>query len=85
MDLGEWVVELSTGEQHEYDHLVIATGVQPVQLSDGHHLAGVHVLRTLDDAVALRKSLLEASSVVVVGPASWGRRRRRLLASSGAR
>ncbi|MGC4943229.1 NAD(P)/FAD-dependent oxidoreductase [Kribbella sp. DT2] len=72
LDLSRRVVELATGEEVGWDHLVVATGVQPVRLREGHHLAGVHVLRTLDDAVALRKSLVDASAVVVVGAGFLG-------------
>jgi 3-phenylpropionate/trans-cinnamate dioxygenase ferredoxin reductase subunit len=67
LDLAGRTVDLATGEQVHYDRLVIATGVQPIRLHQGHELAGVHVLRTLDDAVRLREALLDAASVVVVG------------------
>ncbi|MDX6237354.1 MAG: hypothetical protein QOG10_2169 [Kribbellaceae bacterium] len=72
LDLDQRAVVLATGEQVSYDRLVIATGVQPVYLRAGHELGGVHVLRTLDDAVALRAALLTASSVVVVGAGFLG-------------
>ncbi|GAA1561478.1 NAD(P)/FAD-dependent oxidoreductase [Kribbella lupini] len=72
LDLSRRVVELATGEEVGWDHLVVATGVQPLRLREGHHLDGVHVLRTLDDAVALRKSLADASAVVVVGAGFLG-------------
>jgi NADPH-dependent 2,4-dienoyl-CoA reductase/sulfur reductase-like enzyme len=49
------------GEQLGYDGLVIATGVTPGRLPFGHDLAGVHVLRTIDDALALRADLLRSS------------------------
>ena len=42
------------GDRLRYDGLVIATGLRPRQLPFGHDLAGVHVLRTLDDALTLR-------------------------------
>jgi 3-phenylpropionate/trans-cinnamate dioxygenase ferredoxin reductase subunit len=72
LDLDQRAVVLATGERVSYDRLVIATGVQPVYLRAGHELGGVHVLRTLDDAVALRAALLTASSVVVVGAGFLG-------------
>lgn len=53
-----------------YDRLVLATGAHPVGLPGGEALPGVHVLRTLDDAVALRTVLEEKRDVVVVG-AGW--------------
>jgi 3-phenylpropionate/trans-cinnamate dioxygenase ferredoxin reductase subunit len=69
LDLGSRRVHLATGEEVAYDRLVIATGVQPIQ---PFQQDGVHILRTLDDALALRKALLVASSVVVVGAGFLG-------------
>ncbi|WP_344633185.1 FAD-dependent oxidoreductase [Streptomyces glaucosporus] len=51
-----------------YDHLVLATGAEPVALPGGG--AGVHLLRTLDDAERLRPVLAARRDVVVVG-AGW--------------
>jgi 3-phenylpropionate/trans-cinnamate dioxygenase ferredoxin reductase component len=61
-------VTLDDGSALAYDGLVIATGASPRRLPGTDHLAGVHVLRSLDDAVALRADL-DASPrrVVVVG------------------
>lgn len=50
-----------------YDGLIIATGTRARLLPFGHDLGGVHVLRTLDDAVALRDTLAELPRVVVIG------------------
>lgn len=55
----------------DYDALVIATGAAPRRLP-GSDLAGVHVLRTLDDALALRAALLAGPKVVVVGAGFLG-------------
>jgi NADPH-dependent 2,4-dienoyl-CoA reductase/sulfur reductase-like enzyme len=46
---------------------VIATGARARMLPGTEHLAGVHALRTLDDAVAVRKALDEGARTVVVG------------------
>lgn len=51
----------------DFDHLVIATGVRPRRFPAGHELRGVHTLRSLADATALRESLGRARRVVVVG------------------
>lgn len=72
LDLARRTIALSTGEEIGYDGLVIATGVAARTLPFGHHLTGVHVLRTVDDAVALRGDLLRSSSVVVVGAGFLG-------------
>jgi len=51
-----------------FDGLVIATGAEPRTLPGTEGLAGVGVLRTLDDAVALRTALDDGvSSLAVVG------------------
>ncbi|MGW7422832.1 NAD(P)/FAD-dependent oxidoreductase [Streptomyces sp. NPDC054813] len=64
-------VRLADGASVGFDALVIATGVAPRRLPDSD-LAGVHVLRTLDDAIALRAALLAGPRVVVVGAGFLG-------------
>lgn len=51
---------------HEYDHLVIATGVSPRTLP-GSDLVGVRTVRTADDATFLRAQLTAKPRVVVIG------------------
>jgi NADPH-dependent 2,4-dienoyl-CoA reductase/sulfur reductase-like enzyme len=63
-------IHLSTGEVIGADGLVIATGGRPRTLAGTSALSGVHTLRTLDDAVALRADLQPGVRVVVVG-AGW--------------
>jgi 3-phenylpropionate/trans-cinnamate dioxygenase ferredoxin reductase subunit len=58
---------LSDGTTLAFDGLVIATGATPRRLTFGHELAGVHVLRTLDDALALRGALQLRPRVCVIG------------------
>ncbi|MFJ5614614.1 NAD(P)/FAD-dependent oxidoreductase [Streptomyces sp. NPDC093221] len=53
-----------------YGRLVVATGAYPVALPGTAGLPGVHLLRTLDDAAALRPVLDAHKDVVVVG-AGW--------------
>ncbi|MGW1930409.1 NAD(P)/FAD-dependent oxidoreductase [Streptomyces sp. NPDC001919] len=53
-----------------YDALVLATGAQPVTLPGTDGVPGVHLLRTLDDAVRLGPVLERRHDVVVVG-AGW--------------
>ncbi|MEU3645742.1 FAD-dependent oxidoreductase [Lentzea sp. NPDC034063] len=72
LDLARRTITLSNGEEIAYDGLVIATGTAPRTLPFGHDLAGVHVLRTIDDALALRGDLLRSSAVVVVGAGFLG-------------
>jgi NADPH-dependent 2,4-dienoyl-CoA reductase/sulfur reductase-like enzyme len=66
LDAERKVVEL--GELSlEYGALVIATGAVPRTLPGVAELAGVHTLRTLDDAAAIRAALEAGARTVVVG------------------
>ena len=60
------VIELDDGTQLAYDDLVIATGAHPRELP-GVTGAGVHPLRTVDDALRLRAAMRAAGRLVVVG------------------
>lgn len=67
LDLTGRRVELSGGDHIAWDGLVIATGASPRRLDDGGR-EGVHVLRSLDDCLALRADLAAGPDrVVVVG------------------
>ncbi|GAA4724846.1 Reductase C-terminal [Promicromonospora umidemergens] len=55
------------GEEVAYDALVVATGAVARGLPGTEGLAGVHVLRTLDDARSVRRALDEGARTVVVG------------------
>ncbi|MER6530521.1 FAD-dependent oxidoreductase [Streptomyces sp. NPDC001508] len=72
LDLEHRTVELENQDRVPYDGLIITTGVTPRHLPTGHHLAGVHVLRTIDDALALRTRLRVGSRLVVVGAGFLG-------------
>ncbi|MGW0594959.1 FAD-dependent oxidoreductase [Streptosporangium sp. NPDC002607] len=56
----------SNGSVLAYDGLVIATGVTPRALPAGHELGGVHLLRTIDDALAATSA--PGMSLHFVGP-----------------
>ncbi len=61
-------VVTSSGDRVAYTRLLIATGAAPRRLSiPGADLAGIHQLRTVDDADRLRHELTRATNVVVVG------------------
>ncbi|WP_116110330.1 NAD(P)/FAD-dependent oxidoreductase [Amycolatopsis ruanii] len=59
-------VELDSGERIVCDGAVLATGARARRLP-GPAPAGVHTLRTLDDAVALRAALVPGARLVVIG------------------
>ncbi|MFC4013852.1 NAD(P)/FAD-dependent oxidoreductase [Nonomuraea purpurea] len=65
-------IELDDGRTLSYDTLVIATGLVPRRLSFQGGLGGVHTLRTLDQARALRAHLLTALNVAVIGAGVLG-------------
>lgn len=68
LDLAERVVRLADGTSVPYDGLIVATGVRPRRLPG----QGGHVLRTLDDALALRDRLGQGRRLVVVGAGFLG-------------
>jgi len=61
------VVQTSAGHSVAYTTLVIATGLTPRMLPGVVPPAGVHTIRTADDAVALREALLKRATAVVIG------------------
>lgn len=71
LDISRRRVLLDGGDVVHYDELVVATGVTARTLP-GADLDGIHVLRTLDDALALRAHLLQRPRVVVVGAGFLG-------------
>jgi NADPH-dependent 2,4-dienoyl-CoA reductase/sulfur reductase-like enzyme len=59
---------LADGDELPYDRLILATGSRARRWPGaGGELQGVHVLRTLDDALALRAAFERRPRVVVVG------------------
>ncbi|MFI0154241.1 NAD(P)/FAD-dependent oxidoreductase [Streptomyces lydicus] len=72
LDPAARTVTLADGERLDYDGLIIATGLRPRHLPFGRDLVGVHVLRTLDEALSLRAQLLSGPRVVVIGAGFLG-------------
>ncbi|WP_028921154.1 NAD(P)/FAD-dependent oxidoreductase [Pseudonocardia acaciae] len=66
LDPGGRSVWLDDGEPIASDAVVIATGSRARRLP-GPPLAGVHTLRTVDDATALRAELVPGARLVLVG------------------
>ncbi|AZM58444.1 MULTISPECIES: NAD(P)/FAD-dependent oxidoreductase [unclassified Streptomyces] len=68
LDPATRTVTLAGGRQLRTEGVVVATGAAPRTLPGTDGLAGVHTLRTLDDALALRTELLDGlPRVVVIG------------------
>ena len=66
LDVGRQVVTVCGDEIH-YEGLIIATGAVARKLPKTDAVEGVHVLRTVDDALAIRERLVPGASVVIVG------------------
>ena len=60
-------VTLANGDVVPFDGCIIATGTAARRLPFGHDLEGVHTLRTLDDAIALREALDHGARLAIVG------------------
>jgi NADPH-dependent 2,4-dienoyl-CoA reductase/sulfur reductase-like enzyme len=67
VDVGARQVRLASGEPVPFGALVIATGSLPRRLPALDGWPGVHVLRMLDDAIAIRAALAAGARVAVVG------------------
>ncbi|MFD8549668.1 NAD(P)/FAD-dependent oxidoreductase [Streptomyces sp. NPDC059649] len=68
LDVAARALTLDTGERLECAGVIIATGVAARTLPGADALTGVHTLRTLDDALALRGRLADGGRrLVIVG------------------
>jgi NADPH-dependent 2,4-dienoyl-CoA reductase/sulfur reductase-like enzyme len=60
-------IELADGTRIDADGVVLATGSRARRWPGSDELAGVHVIRTVDDALALREDLRPGARMVVIG------------------
>ena len=72
LDVTTNLVRTAQGRELRAEAVVLATGVRARTFPGAAGLAGVHVLRTLDEALALRADLLNSSKVVVIGEGVLG-------------
>jgi 3-phenylpropionate/trans-cinnamate dioxygenase ferredoxin reductase subunit len=73
LDAAERVARLSSKEEVGYGQALIATGANVRRLPvDGADLEGIHYVRTLGNADAIRRDAAEASTAVVVGGSYLG-------------
>ncbi|EME68518.1 NADH dependent phenylglyoxylate [Paramagnetospirillum caucaseum] len=77
-------VRLADGRRWTYDRLLLATGAEPVLPPvEGLERVRHHVLRTLDDALALRRHAATARRAVVLGAGLVGLHAAETLAEAG--
>ena len=67
LDTTNHTITLASGETIAFDGLIIATGSGVRKLPNQPDWNGVHVVRTLDDSLALRADLNPGARVVVIG------------------
>ncbi|ART74088.1 FAD-dependent oxidoreductase [Mycobacterium dioxanotrophicus] len=60
-------IELADGRRIRAEGVVVATGSRARRWPGSDALAGVHVIRTVDDAIALRADLRAGARLVVIG------------------
>jgi NADPH-dependent 2,4-dienoyl-CoA reductase/sulfur reductase-like enzyme len=67
LDVADRVVRLDDGDEVNYDGLVITTGRRARAWPDAPELDGLHMLRRIDDSVALRDALADSPRLAIVG------------------
>lgn len=67
LDIDRRRFHLSDADDLGFDRAVLATGAVPRTLRGFEHREGVHVVRTLDDGLALRRALEAQPKVVLIG------------------
>ena len=68
VDSGSKSLQTTSGEQIEFEHLLIATGAQPRKLDcPGNNLEGVFYLRSMSDSESIRSKASSARRAVVIG------------------
>ncbi|MEV4747979.1 FAD-dependent oxidoreductase [Streptosporangium sp. NPDC049248] len=72
LDAAAREVRTASGRVLRAQTVILATGLVSHRLPGQDDLAGVHVLRTLDDALALRRSLTAVNRLVVIGEGVLG-------------
>lgn len=72
LDAATRTVRTASGATLRAEAVVLATGLHARRLPGLSGTAGVHVLRTLDDAAQLRRELPQAERIVVVGDGVLG-------------
>lgn len=85
VDLDDGILHTADGAAHRWDGLVVASGLRPRRLDLPGPTRGRHVLRTVEDAAGLARSIRRGSSAVVVGAGFIGCEVAMTLAGAGMR
>jgi nitrite reductase (NADH) large subunit len=86
IDLAGHRIRLADGSGESYDRLLLATGGRSfVPPFEGVDLQGVFALRSLDDALAIKRYAEQVSSVAVIGGGLLGLETARALLAPGRR
>ncbi len=86
VDCSAKIVGLASGEEIQYEKLLLATGADAaIPPFEGIESVPYQVVRTLDDALALRKSMKEAKSAIVIGAGLIAMHSAENLAQAGLR
>lgn len=72
LDPVERAVQLADDSSVPYDEVVIATGVRPRRMAGLEAVTGLHSLRTLEDAQALKARLSPGRRLVIIGAGFLG-------------
>jgi 3-phenylpropionate/trans-cinnamate dioxygenase ferredoxin reductase subunit len=72
VDADARLVPFGDRDELRYDELVIATGVRPRTLRGQPGARGIHVLRTVEDAAALRTAIRPGTRLAIVGAGFLG-------------
>jgi phenylglyoxylate dehydrogenase epsilon subunit len=84
VDPKQSTVRLASGENWQFERLLIATGAAPsLPPVKGLCDAPYHVLRSLDDAVSLRQAMAKAKSALVLGAGLIGMHAAENMAKAG--
>ena len=67
LDIGGRLLHLADGQELPFDGLVVATGRRAREWPDLPDMEGFHLLRGLDDAIALRAAIADNPRVVIIG------------------
>lgn len=66
-DRSRRTITLESGDQISFEHLILATGAKPRELPGAPRASNTFMLRSLADALSLRKAIDEADRLLIIG------------------